>query len=151
MPDFHVVARKYRLQLSDHISYKEPRPLVFETEAARFQLENNQLRCEMKVHAATLQQARALIDPILRDWEIEVELARSPGELRFIYQEAEIVDRTPPTSSVQPRVMKVLGGNYLATMGNVTAHITRREYPDPPVGFHLTPDAESILLRFRNY
>jgi hypothetical protein len=47
--------------------------------------------------------------------------------------------------------MKVLGGNYLVTMGNVTAHIMRRKYPDPPMGFHLTPDAESILLRFRSY
>jgi hypothetical protein len=151
MSDFHVVALKYRLQLSDHISYAEPPPLVFETEAARFHLENNQLRCEMKLHAATSEQARALVDPILRDWEMEVELTRNRGELGFIYEDAEIIDRTPPTPGIQARVMKVLGGNYLVTMGNVTAHIMRRKYPDPPMGFHLTPDAESILLRFRSY
>src|SRR5437867_10502764 len=53
MSDFHIVALKYRLQLSDHISYAKPPPLVFETEAAHFHLENNQLRCDMKLHAAT--------------------------------------------------------------------------------------------------
>jgi hypothetical protein len=63
MPDFHVVALKYRLEPSDHVSYAQPPPLIFENEAARFQLENNQLRCEMKVHAATSDQARSLIDP----------------------------------------------------------------------------------------
>jgi hypothetical protein len=151
MSDFHVVALKYRLQLSDHISYAEPPPLVFETEAAHFHLENNQLRCDMKLHAATSEQARALVDPVLRDWEMEVELTRNRGELRFIYDDAEIIDRAPPTPGVQDRVMKIVGGKYSLTMGNVTGHITRRKYPDPPIGFRLTPDAESILLRFRSY
>jgi hypothetical protein len=151
MPDFHVVSLKYRLQPSDHISYAQPPPLVFENETARFHLENNQLRCEMKLHVGTLEQARALIDPILGDWEMEVELTRNRGELRFIYEDAEIIDRTPPTPGIQARVMKVLGGNYLVMTGNVTAHIMRRKYPDSPMGFHLTPDAESVLLRFRSH
>jgi hypothetical protein len=151
MPDFHVVALKYRFQPSDHISYAEPPPLVFENEVASFRLEKDRLRCEMKIHAASSEQARALVDRTLRDWEMEVELTRNRGELRFIYEDAEIIDCTPPTPGIQARVMKVLGGNYLVTMGNVTAHIMRRKYPDPPMGFHLTPDAESILLRFRSY
>lgn len=47
--------------------------------------------------------------------------------------------------------MVALTGNYLVATGNVTFHITRRTYPNPPTGFRLTPDAESILLRFRAY
>lgn len=72
----------------------------------------------MKIHAAASEQARALVDPILRDWEMEVELTRNRGELRFIYEDAEIIDRTPPTPGIQARVMKVLGGNYLVMTGN---------------------------------
>src|SRR5437763_1533152 len=68
MPHFHVVALRYRLQPGDHVSYPDPPPLVFENEVARFGLEKNQLRCEMKSHVATLDEARALIDPILRNW-----------------------------------------------------------------------------------
>ena len=106
----------------------------------------------MKLHAATFEEARALVDPIVRDWEIEVELARSRGELRFVFEDAEIIDRTPSTSrDVKGHAMVALTGSYLATMGNLTCHITRRQYPDPPVGFRLTPDAESILLGFRGY
>jgi hypothetical protein len=152
MPDFHVVALLYRLQPGDHVSYPNPPPLAFENEVARFGLEKNQLRCEMKLHVATSEEARALIDPILRGWEMEVELARGPGEVRFGYENAEIIDRTPPTPGViRGHVMVTLQDALLVSSGTVTRHITRGKYPDPPVGFHLTPDAESILLRFRGY
>ena len=65
MPDFHVVALLYRLESSDHVSYAEPPPLVFEDEVARFRLEKDQLRSELKLHVGTLEEARALVDPIL--------------------------------------------------------------------------------------
>src|SRR6266513_4379738 len=152
MPDFHVVALLYRLQPGDHVSYPDLPPLVFENEVARFGLEKNQLRCEMKLHVATSEEARALVDPPLRDWEMEIELARGPGELRFIYENAEIIDRTPAIPGViRGHVMVTAQDALLVSTGNVTCHITRGKYPDPPVGFHLTPDAESILLRFRGY
>jgi hypothetical protein len=152
MPDFHVVALIYRFKPSDHVSYAEPPPLVFENEIARFRLEKDQLRCELKMHVGTLEEARALVDPILRDWEMEVELARSRGELRFTYENAEIIDRTPSTpGGIRGAVMVALGSNHLFMTGNLTSHVIRRKYPDPPVGFHVTPDAESILLRFRGY
>lgn len=152
MSDFHVVALKYRLQPSDHISYAEPPSLVFENEIAHFRLEKGQLRCEMKLHVATSEEARALVEPVLRNWEMEVELARSRGELRFIYEDAEIIDRTPSTpGAIRGHVMVALGGAYSVATANAASHIIRRKYPDPPLGFHLTPDAESILLRFRGY
>lgn len=152
MSDLHVVALIYRLQPSDHVSYAEPPPLIFENEIARFHLANNQLCCEMKIHAATSEQARALVDPILRDWEMEVELTRNRGELRFIYKDAEIIDRTPSTPDViSGHVMVTLQDAFLVSTGNLTSHIIRKNYGEPPVGFHLTPDAESILLRFRGY
>src|SRR5712691_2484754 len=152
MSDLHVVALIYRLQLSDHVSYAEPPPLVFENEIARFRLEKDQLRCELKMHVGTLEEARALIDPILRGWEMEVELARGRGELRLGYENAEIIDRRPPTPGViRGHVMVALQDALLVSSGTATRHITRGKYPDPPLGFHLTPDAESILLRFRGY
>jgi hypothetical protein len=152
MSDLHVVALIYRLQLSDHVSYAEPTPLVFENEAARFRLEKDQLRCEMKLHVATLEEARAFVDPVLRNWEMEVELARGRGELRFTYENAEIIDRTPAIPGViRGHVIVTLQDALLVSTGNVTCHITRKNYPEPPVGFCLTPDAESILLRFRGY
>jgi hypothetical protein len=152
MPDFHVVALLYRLEPSDGVSYAEPPPLVFENEIARFRLDKDQLRCEMKLHVDTLEKARALIDPVLRGWEMEVELARGPGELRFTYENAEIIDRMPAVAGeIRGHVMAALQDALLVSTGNVTCHITRKNYPEPPLGFHLTPDAESILLRFHGY
>ena len=45
----------------------------------------------------------------------------------------------------------VAAQDALLVSNNARCHITRGKYPDPPVGFHLTPDAESIWLRFRGY
>src|SRR5438094_939565 len=150
MPHFHVVALLYRLQPGGHVSYPDLPPLAFENEVARFGLEKNQLRCDMKLHVATSEEARALVDPALRDWEMEIELARGPGELRFIYENAEIIDRTPAIPGViRGHVMVAAQEALLVSTGNLTCHITRGKYPDPPVGFHLSPDAESILVRFR--
>jgi hypothetical protein len=152
MPDFHVVALLYRLESSDHVSYAEPPPLVFENEVARFRLEKDQLRSELKLHIGTLEEARALVDPILRGWELEVELARGPGQMRFAYENAEIIDRAPPIPGViSGHVMVTLQDAVLVSTGNLTSHIIRKSYGEPPVGFRLTPDAESILLRFRGY
>ena len=152
MPDFHVVALLYRLESSDHVSYAEPPPLVFENEVARFRLEKDQLRCELKLHVGTLEAARALVDPILRGWELEVELARGPGQMRFAYENAEIIDRAPPIPRViSGYAMVSLQDASLVSTGNLTTHIIRRSYGEPPVGFRLTPDAESILPRFRSY
>src|SRR4029077_20727896 len=65
---------------------------------------------------------------------------------------AEIIDRTPSTpGAIRGHVMVALGGAYSVATANAASHIIRRKYTDPPVGFHLTPDAESILLRFRGY
>lgn len=152
MADFHVVALLYRLESSDHVSYTEPPSLVFENEVARFHLEKDQLRSELKLHVGTLEEARALVDPILRGWELEVELARGPGQMRFTYENAEIIDRTPPTPGViSGHVMVTLQDAFLVSTGNLSSHIMRKNYGEPPVGFRLTPDAESILLRFRAY
>ena len=152
MPDFHVVALLYRLESSDHVSYEEHPALVFENEVACFRLEKDQLRSELKLHVGTLEEARALVDPILRGWELEVELARGPGQMRFTYENAEVIDRTPAVpGEIRGHVMVALQDALLVSTGNVTCHITRKNYPEPPVGFHLTPNAESILLRFRGY
>ena len=106
----------------------------------------------MKSHVGTLEKARALVDPILRGWEMEVELARGRGELRFTYENAEIVDRTPTVpGTIRGTLVTALGIGSLAAIGHLKVHITRRKYPDPPRGFHITPDAESVLLRFRGY
>ena len=81
MSDIHVVALIYRLQPSDHVSYAEPPPLIFENEVARLGLKKNQLRCEMKLHVATSEEARALVDPTLRDGgSMEIEFStRTPS------------------------------------------------------------------------
>ena len=106
----------------------------------------------MKSHVGTLEKARALVDPILRGWEMEVELARGRGELRFTYENAEIVDRTPTApGTIRGTLVTALGIASLVATGDLKVHITRRKYPDPPRGFHITPDAESVLLRFRGY
>jgi hypothetical protein len=123
--------------------------LEFETEDARFRLAVGELTCEMKTHFSTAEDARTVVEPILRAWETDADLRLTRGELRFKFDGAEIIDRSPTPSGVV-RAMAIGVGAASAT-GTVFVHVTRGQYPDPPSSFRLNPDAQSILDRFCGY
>ena len=45
--------------------------LEFETDEARFRLADAKLCCDMKLHLATVQEARSVLEPVLRAWEVD--------------------------------------------------------------------------------
>lgn len=151
-PDLHVASLRYTLRPSEHVSYANPEPLEFETEHARFRLAEGKLSCEMKTHYSKAQEARAVIDPVLRAWEVATDLQRSRGELRFDFEAPDIIDRSPPPAGGgRMLVMAALEGHstFSATL---SCHVTRVHYPEPPPStFRLSADAESILLRYEGY
>lgn len=152
-PDLHVVSLQYALRPSDGVSYANPPPLEFETEEARFRMAAGKLTCEMKTHFPTAEAARAVVEPILRAWEVDAGLRGNRGELRFKFDGADIVDRSPvPPGVIRGAVSLVLPAVSFSGTGTVSVHITRNQYPDPPPSsFRLNPDAQSILDRYNRY
>lgn len=150
-PDLHVVRLRYALQPSDRITYVSPAPVGFETADAFFRLAEGNLACDMKTHFPTQDAARAVVEPVLRAWEVDADLRWIQGALRFKFDRAEIIDRSP----VPPGDIRVFGTApapaLLAMGGTVSVHETRCHYPAPPCTFRLNPDAESILRRYQDY
>jgi len=151
-PDFHVVSLCYELRPSDQVTYVSPAPVEFEAEEVRFRLAEGKLTCEMKSHISTAEDARAVVEPVLRAWEVDADLRWNRGELRFEFDAADIVDRSPRLRGIiHGHAHVLLGVAAISAVGTVSVHVTRAHYPEPPGAFRLNPDAESILLRYQGY
>lgn len=104
----------------------------------------------MKTHFSEAEGAKRAVEPVLRAWEVHVDLQQKRGQLRFRYERAEIISRThqPPGS-----MLAVVTGSVMVTaIGTVSVHVTSSRYPEPPPAyFRLNPDAESILQRYERY
>jgi hypothetical protein len=125
--------------------------LEFETCEARFRLAEGRLTCEMKTHFSTAEAARTVVEPILRSWEVDVDLQSTRDELRFKFDGADIIDCSPTPPGVVRGVAFAAGVAAVAAAGKVSAHGTRDKYPDPPSSFRLNADAQSLLDRYYRY
>lgn len=145
----HVENLYYKLKTDDTVSYKQPSPIDFEREEFKGHLEDNLLTCEMKKHYSSLRSARAIVESFLKAWEIKTSLNRDRGELKFIYDDAEIIDRNPPDGSKQ--VTSYASEISISTILQAKPHVTRGNYPDPPKYFKWSPDVDTLWGRYENY
>ncbi len=150
MRDPHVVSLRYRLEIDGSVDYKKAPPLDDERDAFSLYLADDTLTCEMKRHFASVAEARAVVDPFLRAWELDVALRRGRGELSFVYEDAEIIDRDPPPPG-SPQVVLAGVAEAIALADDATVHISRGKYPEPPKHFRITPDVETLWHRYEGY
>lgn len=150
-PDFHVVSLRYVLRLNNRVTYVSPPLVEFETEEARFRLADGNLTCEIKTHFKTAEAARAVVEPVLRAWEVDADLRWNQGELRFKFDGVEIIDRSLAPPGVSRGHAHMTGVAAVSFVGTVSVHVSRGHYPEPPGTFRLNPDAESISHRYRGY
>jgi hypothetical protein len=148
--DLHVVSLRYSLIPNERHTYQNPPAMEFETDEARFRLADGKLTCEMRKHFASVEAARAAIEPTLEAWEVDADLRRNRGELRFKFDGQQVIDRSPVQSGAIRGIAHGVG--TLSATGTLSVHTTRTLYPDPPPGgFLLTPDAKTILDRYRDF
>jgi hypothetical protein len=151
-PDLHVVALHYQVVKSASVTYLNPAAVEFETPEARFRLADGKLTVEMKAHYAGPEEARTVVEPVLRAWEAHADLLRNRGELRFVLNTADVIDRSPaPSGTTRGFAFTTISGFAVAAVGQVTPHVGCATYPTPPGAFRLTPDAESVLQRYEGY
>ena len=105
MRDPHVVSLRYCLETDPSLIFDKPPPLERETDQVTLRLAEDMLTCKMKVHYATAAAARAVVDPLLRAWELDVALFHGKQVMHFAYQKAEVIDLDPPPPGV-PQVIQ---------------------------------------------
>ena len=146
MNDPHVVAVYYRIEHRESVSYEKAAPFENDGEQYRVQIENCRARFEMKDHCATAEEARELIEPLLRAWEVDAGLRDGYREIEFVFEEAEIVDRKPT-----PGVIHVPTSKMTITAYPPTLEVGRNRYPEPPTNLAVGADVEVMYHRYGLY
>jgi hypothetical protein len=155
MNDPHVVSLEYRLVVSeDIVRYIDPPPIPWNTLDFHAVLADGILTCKMIRHFASIQEARNVVEPYLRAWELEAALHQGHIELRFAYNnKAEIIDLNPvPSPPPGSRsYLKGLGTVTVIGSASLSTIVNRRTYPDPPSDFRVTPNVETMWHRYQGY
>jgi hypothetical protein len=150
MRDPHVVALRYRLETDSSLTFDNPQPRDHDYNEFSLHLADGTLTCAMKAHYASAHEARAVVDPVLRAWEIDVALQRGSGVLWFVFEQAEIVDRDPPPPG-SPRTIDLSTQLTTKSALSAGASLSWREYPPPPARFTVSPDVETLWHRYEGY
>lgn len=145
MNDPHVERLRYRIVCGPSVDYDKAPPLEHKDEPDfDVRVADGQVVVEMKTHYATEQGARAVVEPFMRAWEVAADLQHDPGDLRFKFDRADVVDRAPT-----PGVITFRGAVVATATMNATLHLGRSRYPSPFPGFVLSVEAQQMAGLYR--
>lgn len=149
MRDPHVEEVHYDIGTGDGLSFSNPPPLVITNHLGRFELTDGKLTIYPADHFADGAQARVVLEPFLRAWEVESDLSCNIGSIRFNYTHVRKVDRNPPlTSESGAAHLSVQTGDVILMSDALSCHITQSTYPPPPSDFRTTPEVEIAYRRW---
>ena len=148
MNDPHVVALTYRVEHSETVDFKQAPPLTVDRGIFRVTIDAGKATIEMIDHFDSVQAARAVVDPFLREWELAADLKHPEERFRFVYERSNVIDQSPSTSGAR---IQVPTAHIIMTGFDVVMHVGRRQWPEPPVGIALSPDVETLRRRWLGY
>jgi hypothetical protein len=153
MNDPHIEKLVYHIETGDGLKFQDPPPLVDENEAFRMTLEDGITTFSMKEHHTTEQSARGTVEGYLRAWELDVALQYDRSELRFIFDNAEIVDRDPPPPPPpgEPRTVELSAIALGTSSAHATVQVLKTKYPTPPTDFAADSDASTMWEQYQRY
>jgi hypothetical protein len=150
MRDPHVEALFYTLRHAENVLFLDPPPLYFDGEMFRASLDGGTLRVDMLQHYSSIREARDAVDPFVHAWELQEELLGTTRGIRFAFDSADVVDRSPPGPGAST-VLDVHSSVHGHSVTTVTLQVNRTAYPLPPHEFVVTPDVETMWGRFSGY
>ncbi len=103
----------------------------------------------MKKHYAFAEEAKASAAEFLFVWELDAALRLGRSAIRFIYEDAQLIDRIPPPPGTAE--IQVASAASLWFGGEVTIRVISSAYPEPPAGMKFTPDLETLWRRYEGY
>lgn len=149
MNDPHVKSLHYRLIPGDSVDYERAEPITVETPDFVMKVGATEATFEMKTHYTTKDEAKARVDSWLRCWEVLVGLEHDPGDLSFSFQRADVIDRAP--SETNAKIVNADVHFHIDITTDAAAHVSRGKYPSSPRNFALSPDVETMYIRYKAY
>jgi hypothetical protein len=139
----------YKLNPAEGTVYQDPPPLEVDQEKWKGRLESGVLTCHMKVDYGSVSDARKEVERYLRAWEIDAGITNGRGSLRFVHQDAVMVD-TSLGGEGDARIRLIARG-FVAVRGVVKLTVKLGSYPPPPNVFVVSPDVETLWARYEGY
>lgn len=149
MRDPHVQRLYFNIGAEEGTSYRNPACLSFSNVLGNFETEDNKLIVEPSDHFSSEEEARAVIEPFLRSWEIEADLIGDIGTIRFRFDRVEVIDREPQPEGGS-RTIELKAGVMAIVGMAATLTVTRSAYPGPPQVFRTSPEVQAAYQRWRN-
>jgi hypothetical protein len=143
MNDPHVKSLFYRIKHSDNIDYDKAPLLELPEPKFTIHIEYESARIDMRDHYAAVQDARDVVEPFLRLWELTAALNRNPGEWEFVYDRANVIDRNPTEGVVSPAHVSVSDAVYPPSIQS-----SHQSYPPPPVGMARDAAVDFMFYRY---
>jgi len=150
MRDPHVEALYYRLETGQQLAFSNPPPTERETNAFSLRLADGKVEVKMKDHYTTDAEARRVVEPYLRSWEIATTLQHGPGTMTFVFERADVVDRNPPPPGASVAI-HISSGGLVTTGCSAITRLSQAKYPDPPDRFVASPDVVTMWQRYEGY
>lgn len=146
MGNRRVESLTYQLETDDTVSF-DADPIEYDTDAFSLRLEEDELTVDLREHFSSVEEARECVDPFLEAWEVKYGTHFRQREIGFSYEGAQVVHEGAWTEKFSMRISEL--GVDLSS--DITYHIERPEYPDPPEKFRLSPDARTLWNRYEGY
>jgi hypothetical protein len=142
--DPHVVELRYRVQYSDGVAFDtDPLPIEREFDSFRLRVTDESATAEMKTHCATEDEAREVVEAFLRPWEILEAVQPGATGLRFLFEEAEVIDRDPPPLYAEVSLVPIPQADVRL--------IHELRFPKLPEEFAVSPDVEVMWRLYEDY
>jgi hypothetical protein len=140
-----VESLTYQLETDDTVSF-DADPVEYEANAFSLRLEEDELTVNLHDCFSSVEEAREYVDPFLEAWEVKYGTQFRQREISFSYEDAEIALEEAED------VIRVEGLEHEVELsGEISLHVERGKYPDPPDKFRLSPDARTLWNRYENY
>lgn len=146
MNDPHVVSLTYRIEKAETVDFDKAPPLSVDRGAFRVTIDAYTAKIKMVDHFASVEEAKQIVQPFLRAWELEADLHNSGERFRFVYETAEVIDRNPRADG--SAVIRTEVGTLFVTGMDAVLHIGRAKWPDPPQELEVSPDADALWRRW---
>jgi hypothetical protein len=142
----HVSSLTYRLGTSDFFEFENPADLTFDTQDFKGRISAGVLTLEPKLHFTTEEEARVLADPFVRAWEFDAALCQGRPSFHFEFQGSMIIQGSSGHGSSLSSLNLAV-----SALTNLQVKILGTRYPDPPIGFTVTPEVEVLFKRLSQY
>jgi len=86
-------------------------------------LADNVLAITMTEHVPSVKIARATVEEFLRSWELDAALRLGPGELHFVFNDAEVIDRDPLADN--RKVIELSSSATVTAIMSAKLHVAR--------------------------